>query len=367
MMIPLIILFFAGGNLYLFWRIWQMIPAGNPLRWIAVAAGVLLIASMFVSILAGGSLPSPVTKTLYKAGTAWFFIFIYLLMSFLLLDLLRLCGLRSLNAYMHGSWIGLGVVTGAVTLVMTLGYIRYRHKERVTLTVTTAKPAFGKTPLKIVALSDLHLGYGIGREEFARWVDRINREEPDVVLLAGDVIDNSLRPVREEKMEEVFRNIRSRYGVYAVPGNHEYISGIGPSIGFLRDAGVQVLRDSAALVDGRLWIVGRDDRSNPLRKTLAELTAPLDASIPVILLDHQPYELEKAEEAGVALQFSGHTHRGQVWPISWITDRLYEDSHGLLQKGATQIYVSSGIGIWGGKFRIGTQSEYVVIELRPAE
>ena len=93
----------------------------------------------------------------------------------------------------------------------------------------------------------------------------------------------------------------------------------------------------------------------------------VDKSKYTILLDHQPYHLEQAEQNGVDFQFSGHTHHGQVWPISWITEAIYEDAYGPYQKGKTQYYVSSGIGIWGGKFRIDTCSEYLVVTLRPKQ
>ena len=95
------------------------------------------------------------------------------------------------------------------------------------------------------------------------------------------------------------------------------------------------------------------------------LTAPLDRARPVIVLDHQPIGLDEAAEAGADLQFSGHTHRGQVWPFTRATDRIFELSHGFLQKGRSRFYVSTGLGIWGGKFRIGSRSEYVVIHLVP--
>ena len=94
--------------------------------------------------------------------------------------------------------------------------------------------------------------------------------------------------------------------------------------------------------------------------SLEELVRKVDLSTYTIVIDHQPYELEKTEQCKVDFQFSGHTHRGQVWPISWITDAVYECSFGPWQRGNTKFYVSSGLGIWGGKFRIGTQSEYIV-------
>ncbi len=115
---------------------------------------------------------------------------------------------------------------------------------------------------------------------------------------------------------------------------------------------------------GDLCIIGRDDATNMRRKPVDDLAATADQSQFTILLDHQPHHLEKTEKAGIDFQFSGHTHRGQVWPISWITDAIYECSWGSHQRGNTRYYVSSGIGIWGGMFRIGTRSEYVVLEVR---
>jgi predicted MPP superfamily phosphohydrolase len=184
------------------------------------------------------------------------------------------------------------------------------------------------------------------------------------VLIAGDAIDNNLRPLIAGGLAESFRRIESRYGVFIAPGNHEYIAGIDESLSFFREDEVTVLRDSAALIGGRFYAVGRDDRRRR-RASLASLTAPLDRSKPVVVLDHQPYHLEEAEQAGVDLQFSGHTHRGQVWPITWIVDSMFEKSYGFLQRGNTRYYITSGIGIWGGKFRIGTRSEYVVITISP--
>ena len=118
------------------------------------------------------------------------------------------------------------------------------------------------------------------------------------------------------------------------------------------------------MIDSALVIIGRDDRTNLRRKSVEDLVANVDKSKFTILLDHQPYNLEQAEQSHIDFQLSGHTHRGQVWPISWIADAIYECSWGTHQRGNTHYYISSGLGIWGGKFRIGTQSEYVVATLR---
>jgi len=217
-------------------------------------------------------------------------------------------------------------------------------------------------------LSDLHLGYHNTLSDLARWVDLVNAERPDFILIAGDIIDVSVRPLLEENMAAEFRRLQAP--VYACLGNHEYYSGEPRAEQFYRDAHINLLIDSAAVIDSTLVIIGRDDRTNVRRKSLAQLTENLKSqrsnlkSAYTILLDHQPYHLEQAERAGVDFQLSGHTHRGQVWPVSWITDALYECSWGSHRRGRTQYYVSSGMGIWGGKFRIGTQSEYVVATLR---
>ncbi|MCD8185587.1 MAG: metallophosphoesterase [Rikenellaceae bacterium] len=352
-----------GANFYVFFRLWHLIPGETFLRPLLVVFAMTAVGSIFAAFLLAGKLPTPIIGLFYSLGTSWFFILLYLLAIFLVLDLIRLIGLLPLNRFMFESWTGLGVLTALLTVIFTTGYLVYQKKERVELNLDVPENTQLKRPLKIVALSDIHLGYTIGKKEFARWVELINAENPDLVLIAGDITDNNVRPLLEQDVASVFRQIRSRYGVFAALGNHEYIGGLEGALVFLREAGVEVLRDESVLLDDNIYLVGRDDRTNPRRKPLGKLVAGLDRSIPILLLDHQPYHLEEAEQYGIALQISGHTHFGQVWPISWITEGIYEVAHGYKPKGDTHVYVSSGLGIWGGKFRIGTRSEYVVIHL----
>jgi predicted MPP superfamily phosphohydrolase len=340
-----------------------MLPAGAG-RVLLVALGVVALSSFVLVQVAGDYFSLTLAALMYRVGASWFFIFIYLLIIFLLLELARVTGLFPVARLMYGSWCGAGVLAGALALVLTWGYIVYLNKARVELSLTVNKEVGAERSLKIVAISDLHLGYGIGRKEFEQWIELINKEKPDIVLIAGDAIDNSIRPLREQGIAESFKQIHTNYGIYASPGNHEYIAGISNSLAFLREAGVTVLRDSVALINDAFYIVGRDDRANSARKSVEELTDTLDKSKPLILLDHQPYNLEQAERNGIDLQISGHTHHGQVIPLSWITEMIYEKAHGYLKKGNSHIYVSSGLGLWGGKFRIGTRSEYVVIHLK---
>lgn len=352
----IIIALYLGTNGYLLSRIWHLAPGSAGRIGLAVL-WILLSVSPLAVIFAEPLFPSWAGPLLHKTGTAWPMIYLYAVLLFLLWDALHRTGLLPAMTSCRPAPLILG---GILLALFLCGYLRYARKERVELHIEAPYPM---DPLKIVAISDLHIGYGIGKREIGKWVELINREEPDAVLIAGDLIDNNLAPVREQDMASAFREIRSRYGVFAVPGNHEYYAGIEGSLAFMREAGITCLRDSVAVLPGNLCIAGRDDAANPTRRSLPLLLRDAGPDRPVILLDHQPRRLEDARENGVTLQFSGHTHRGQIWPLSWLTDRIFELSHGYLRKGDTHYYVTSGIGIWGGKFRIGTVSEYVVIHL----
>jgi len=335
-------------------------PAGNILL---VCVAVFLFFSPFIALGLGNRFPFPVASMMYRVGTSWLIVMLYFVIIFFISDMIRITGLLPLNRFMFNSWIGFSVLLLFIIALLTMGNIIYHNKKRVELSVKTDKNVEPDKSLKIVAISDLHLGYGIGTKEFRQWVQLINRETPDVVLIAGDALDNRGKPLYDRNYAAVFHEIKTKFGIYMAPGNHEYISNITESIDFLTKAGVIVLRDSVALVDNAYYIVGRDDRRNSKRKSLAELTASLDKTKPIILLDHQPYHFDEVVENNIDLYIAGHTHEGQVLPLTWITKAVFELSHGYLKKGNTHFYVSSGIGIWGGKFRIGSRSEYVVISI----
>ncbi|MGE4414041.1 MAG: metallophosphoesterase, partial [Bacteroidales bacterium] len=161
------------------------------------------------------------------------------------------------------------------------------------------------------------------------------------------------------------KKIDSRYGVFAISGNHEFYGGEREEIySYLRSSGIEMLLDSVATVAGGIQIVGREDKTNRNRSTLPDLMKGINHDYPVILMDHQPFGLEEAQNNGVDLQLSGHTHNGQFWPGNLIVKMMYEIGYGYGKKGDTHYYVTSGVGLWGPKFRIGTESEIVVIKLK---
>ena len=342
------------GNVYVLWHVWRILPLSPWLKTIVV---VLMVAAFLLLILnfrMHQQLSLPMATVIYEIGTSWIIILLYLFMAFLLLDIGRWVHLVP-STFLKNSMTGTLTVTGVLLVLIIYGNIHYRQKVRQPLTLTTEKKI--SRPLKVVMLSDLHVGYHNRRTELARWVDMINQEKADLILIAGDIIDNSTRPLDEQQMEKEF--LRLNAPVVACLGNHEYYAGQPDSRLFYRKADITLLKDSVMEM-GDLCIIGRDDRTNLRRKKMEDLLQGVDRSKYLIVLDHQPYHLDEAERNGIDFQLSGHTHHGQVWPISWITEAVYECAFGDYQRGNTRYYVSSGMGIWGGKFRIGTRSEYVV-------
>ena len=353
MLLPLL------GNVYVLWHVWRILPLPSWAKVVVVTLMVFAFLLLFVGFSRHVHLSMPLATAVYEIGTSWLIILLYLFMAFLLLDIGRWVHLVPAT-FLKNSWSGTLAVTAFMFIIFLYGNIHYHQKVRQPLTLTTGKTLSRK--MKVVMLSDLHLGYHNRRSEFAKWVDKINEEKADLILVAGDIIDKNIQPLEEQEMHQEF--LRLNAPVVACLGNHEYYGGESNALLFYKKADITLLRDSVTTV-GDLCIIGRDDRSNPKRKTLSELMKGVDRTKYLVVLDHQPIQLEEAEQNGIDFQLSGHTHHGQVWPISWITESIYECAFGEWQRGSTRYYVTSGIGIWGGKFRIGTRSEYVVAEITP--
>ena len=232
--------------------------------------------------------------------------------------------------------------------------------------------------LKIVLVSDLHLGYNIGLRQMEKMVAKINAEEADLVVIAGDIFDNEWEAVQEPaRMAELLRGIRSTYGVYACYGNHDIEEPIlagftfrqrapkasSPQMdAFLSDAGIQLLRDEGVLIAGSFYLYGRADAQRPgvgisERKSPQEITQDMDKTRPIIVIDHQPRELAALAAAGVDIDLCGHTHDGQMFPGNLIVRPFWENFYGYLQKGSMHNIVTSGVGLFGPNMRVGTKAE----------
>jgi predicted MPP superfamily phosphohydrolase len=308
-------------------------------------------------------------------GSFWIAAMIYFLIAVVSLDVLRLVNhflpffpAAITEHYSQAKYITSACVMGLVGLVLLGGHINSLMPRVRKLDISVAKRAGMMKTLNIVAASDIHLGTIVGRARIDPIVDEINRLDPDLVLLPGDIVDEDLGPVIRQNLGEALKNIKARLGVYAVTGNHEYFGGVERACAYLTDHSIVMLRDQSARIGDSFYLVGREDRSigrmdgHP-RKALHELMAAVDKTYPVILMDHQPFGLNEAVVEGVDLQISGHTHFGQLWPINYIVRAIYELAWGYKKISATHFYVSDGVGTWGPPVRVGNRPEIVNIRV----
>lgn len=344
------------GNGYLFYRLMAPLAGCSwPLRilfallfWCVVFA---LIAAM---LLRDARLPAPLMRGLFLVGSVWLVATLYLVLTLTLLDLVHWV----VPALQHRVLWAVVITSG----LLLYGYYNHRHPHIVELELTIDRPIRGGE-MRLVAVSDIHLGEGTGKRALKRYVALINSLRPDAVVIAGDLIDNSLTPLVRDHMEEELNRLQAPMGIYLAPGNHEYISGMEAAKQFLKKTPIRLLQDSLVTLPNGVQLIGRDDRTNRHRKSLEELYQAADTLLPMLLIDHQPYALHRTDSLGFDLQVSGHTHHGQVWPVSLLTDRIYEQSHGYRRWSKSHIWVSSGLSLWGPPFRIGTRGDVALIRI----
>ena len=273
-----------------------------------------------------------------------------------------------------------GFAIGLILMVSIYGVLHarrvYVRQDPVVIEKSSSLPG-----LKIALIADLHLGYNSTKSHVRKIVDTINSQNVDLVCIAGDLFDNDYDAIKDpDKVADILSGIKSRYGTYACWGNHDVSEKIlagftfpqketivrdGRFTEFLHHAGITMLEDETVCIDNAFYLVGRRDKDMAkkeqlLRKTFSEITEPLDPSLPIIVMDHQPGELSEASDAGVDLDLSGHTHDGQMFPANLVVHFLWENACGVLKKGAMTSIVTSGAGVWGPAMRVGTNNEVVI-------
>ncbi len=319
---------------------------------------------------------SPVSNFIHWVGAFWFAGMLYFVLALICTDLIRLSNHlfhylpnHWIDNYSHTKLITTYVISGAVVLIVAIGHINAWSPKIVKKTIKIDKDGGEYETLKIVAASDIHLGTIIGPRKTNKLVTTINSLNPDIILFAGDVVDEDLKPVIEQNLGKNLLKLKAPLGIYAITGNHEYIGGAEQAVKYLEEHGIQIIRDSSILINNSFYLTGREDRdknsfTKTPRKQVAELTDSLDKTKPILLLDHQPYHLDVAEQAGIDLQISGHTHHGQLWPLGYITKKIFEISRGYKKKGNSHFYVSTGFGTWGPPVRIGNRPEILEFTLK---
>jgi predicted MPP superfamily phosphohydrolase len=364
-------------NYYIGLRVWQTAFSkvaffNGRLYWILF----WLIA--FSYILARGAerfLPGAVSDYLNLIGGYWMAAMLYFLLILPAADIIKL--IYKKFGFIPRDIPGNSFIktyAGALIVLIVIGILIYgtfnaRYLKVANYDININKKLGNVDKLNIVMISDAHLGTIVDNSRLTKIIDKINSLNPDLVLMGGDIVDERVELFDKQNMGENFKRLKSKYGVYAVTGNHEYYGGeVKEIVQRLEASNVKVLNDDYVKVADSFYVVGREDiasesMNKEKRKSLEAILTGADKNLPVILMDHNPRDLKEPQESGIDLQFSGHTHRGQMFPSQIVTSSIYEIDWGYLKKDNFNIIVSSGVGTWGPPVRVGNSAEIVQVNL----
>jgi uncharacterized protein len=374
LIVYIFLLVYSLSNYYIYRRVRSIIPSG-PGRLAAAAAIVFLFSCYLLAELGQQFLTSGLTLVLRWIGSWWIGFLFYTVIILLLFDLVRLIGRvfhvfppALQNPSLMVRRFGLSVIGGGVLLLLLAGHINARNLRINTVPLRLPPSCGHMKRLNLVLISDIHLGVMTGSSFLKEIINDVNNLNPDIILLGGDTVGMKIREIERLGYGEELSRFRAPLGVYAVTGNHEYISGVEEAVEFLSRAGIIILRDRAVKINNSFYLVGREDMSCRSGETIRGLLSGLDPDCPVILLDHRPTRIDEAIGEEVDLMLCGHTHNGQLFPINLITNSIYRVSNGYQRIRGTQIYVTSGAGTWAPPVRIGNVPEIVQlkIEFSPA-
>ena len=360
-------------NVYIFLKGMRLLEKKRVLRTIFASSFILEFALYLTGLYLHPILPDNIVRFLWLMGSSWMVFIFYMTLLWLIIDLLLYLNRRKpfMGSYLNDNPRTSGAIFFAVTTIsiasiMYMGSYRFRNPTVTELEININKKAGELSSLKIVAVSDVHLGYLINKKYASRYVELINEQNPDIILFVGDIIDAEMAPIIEQNMQEDFLKLSAPLGIYSCTGNHEYRYEADYKTTWLNDnAGIKMLRDLAVLIDSSFYVVGREDWIIPTRKELKTILTEqnVNSSLPIIVLNHTPDNLDEEVENGADIALYGHTHDGQVFPFNILTRLMFEVSNGYKKKGDTNVYVSSGLGLSGPQYRIGTKSEIAVLNV----
>jgi hypothetical protein len=384
--------FYIALNIYLFWRIKGWVQAYFPKLkgkkgWIVP---IVLYAFLASALVIAFFLPQGRFRRGMKlVGNYWLGVLLYMIFFIVIAELGRFLLLHVFRVSKDKICVPrvrriVGCACATLIICISIWGVVNARLVRVTpYDVTINKEVQDENgqkmdSMKIVLVADLHLGYNIGTRQVQRIVNSINKQDADLVLIAGDIFDNEWEAVDQpEELEEILRGIKSKYGVYACYGNHDIQEQVlaGFTFGgqkektsspemdeFMEKAGITLLRDEGVLINDSIYIYGRRDAHRPGngvtdRVSADEITKNVDKSKAIIVLDHEPKELEELSSAGVDMDLCGHTHDGQMFPGNILVAMMWENSCGYLNVDGMHNIVTSGVGVFGPDMRVGTKAE----------
>jgi predicted MPP superfamily phosphohydrolase len=328
--------------------------------WIAWQAltGVLALVFIPATILRFRS-DHPALKIVYALSASWLgalnFAFFAAVACWITEAVVWLAGWPLPRFQLAAAWFGLAFLATACGLINA----RWIRVSRITVHLPHLPARWQRRTAALV--TDLHLGPLSGARFLRRVIARLRSLQPDLVFISGDMFDGPTHGL--DSLVEPWREFTPDDGIFYVTGNHDEFAERSLYLDPVRRVGIQVLDNAMVSLDG-LQLVGVHDSEAGDAAELRSILrgARIDRQRPSILLAHRPVNLAMAEEAGISLQLSGHTHRGQIWPWNLMVSKIYgRFAYGLGRLGKMQVYTSSGVGTWGPPLRLGTRSEIVLI------
>ncbi len=329
-------------------------------------------------------------RPLFKIGAYWLGISLYLILYVALIDLLRWIYSKVFkdkynDFYARTICALLIIVLTGVTSIY--GIINAKIVRTTEYEITINKDGGNFKEMTIAMFRDPQFGYNIGEYHLKQAVDIINKNDVDIVCVVGDIFDNQYSAIKNpDKLIDLFNQIKSKYGMYAVLGNHDVEEPIlcgftfndddlenklasKEMLDFIKKSGMVLLYDENVIINDSVNLYGRADQERPnlgniTRKESGDLFKEVDVSKPIMVLDHEPREYDELENAGVDLMMTGHTHDGQLWPTKIATDIIWENSYGLWVKNAFHAITTSGLGLFGPNMRMGTIAEVCIIHVK---
>lgn len=358
-------------NLYIFWRGYQALPAKKQYRVPFILFFILELGLYFTGFTFYKELPDSILLPIIAICNTWYIAAAYIAMGLMVLDFLRLTN-RIRPWYpkrITSHWTNIKLFLwlffiAGISILMIHGYHNVKNPIVKHMDIDIPKNINGRDHLTIVMMSDMHFGETIGKDYAEKYTRLCNEQNPDLIVIPGDVIDYESRFAEQMKIEENLRQLKAPLGVYITLGNHEYRANKHAKLRWLEKTGCTLLIDSVAMPDSLFYLIGRDDAINRKRSSLYSLMKDLDSEKPAIIIDHRPNYMNEIVMNNADLGLHGHTHNGQFWPNTILQKIRYECSYGYYRKGNSQFYVSSGLGCAGPPLRIGTRSELVVLHIR---
>lgn len=384
--------FYLGVSSYMMFRFFYwMKHCNHRFNWLRfkVPFAVVYLFMALSPVIAFLLPKSAIAIVIRRISTYWIGIMLYSLLYVVLFDLLRLIAkhtkLKNTLLFSRGSVISIGSVVVACAVATCLyGIFNARNIKVNEYSVTVNKSCGSDKHLKAVLVADLHMGYAIGVDHITNMVEKINQQDADIVIIAGDIFDNSYDGMDDpEGIKAQLKSIKSKYGVYAVYGNHDIDEKIlmgftfdwgGKQLhsekmtNFMKECNIKLINDESVLINDEFYLVGRRDTDKPgtedgTRAEISELTKNLDKTKPIFVLSHEPDELQKTADAGADIDFSGHTHDGQLFPGNLTIGLFWENPCGMIKKDNMYSIVTSGVGVYGTFMRVGTDAEICTVDI----